>query len=318
MDFPHREWQAADAPLPTWNLALLQQAMDAIVRFGSIGAMVVQAGRVVAVSGDPAKKDIVRSVRKSLLSALIGIAVWRGPIDLEATLASLGIDDEEPGLTDAEKQATVRDLLRSRSGIYHVALAEPPSMIASRPFRGSALPGTQWFYNNWDFNALGTIYEQATGQSVYAGFLEEIAGPTGMQDFQLDDGVYLRGPQSRHPAYHFRLSTRDMARFGHLFLNGGRWHDRQIIPADWVRESTEPYSRVKDGVGYGYMWWTYGTGLDAWFSAEGAYGQLIAVVPGKQLVLSCLAEGRPREPDEIAEYEKFLQLVMKAAPIGGA
>ena len=77
---------------------------------------------------------------------------------MSSTLAELGIDDNEPSLTDVEKRATVRDLLTARSGVYHPALYETPGMAAMRPLRGSHLPGTHWYYNNWDFNALGTIY----------------------------------------------------------------------------------------------------------------------------------------------------------------
>jgi len=57
----------------------------------------------------------------------------------------------------------VRMLLEARSGVYHAALYETPAMAKQRPARGSHEPGTFWYYNNWDFNALGTIYEHATG-----------------------------------------------------------------------------------------------------------------------------------------------------------
>ena len=92
---------------------------------------------MLAWSGDPAEKVLIRSIRKSLLSALIGIEVKEGRLDPGATLHDLGIDDVEPALTVAEKQATVRDLMMARSGIYHSALAESAEMKASRPQRGA-------------------------------------------------------------------------------------------------------------------------------------------------------------------------------------
>ena len=72
-------------------------------------------------------------MRKSLLSALIGIAVAERKIPLDGKLAQLDIDDNAPSLTDVEKQATVRMLLEARSGIYHPALYETPAMAKRRP-----------------------------------------------------------------------------------------------------------------------------------------------------------------------------------------
>ncbi len=124
---------------------------------------------------------LIRSVRKSILSSLIGIEVERGSIRLDATMEELEMDDVQ-GLTTAERQATVRHLLQARSGIYHPALAESKAMTEAKPFRGSQAPGSIWHYNNWDFNALGTIYEQATGRSVYDGVMIDVASRIGMQD----------------------------------------------------------------------------------------------------------------------------------------
>ena len=78
--------------------------------------------------GETSRSFNVHSIRKSLLSALYGIAVAKGEINLYATLGQLGIDDNEPSLTLEEKQARVIDLLKARSGIYHAALYETPAM----------------------------------------------------------------------------------------------------------------------------------------------------------------------------------------------
>ena len=93
----------------------------------------------------PPKAPTLASVRESLLSALYGNAVARGDIDLKQSLAELGIDDNEPSLSVEEKTATVRDLLEARSGVYHAALYEPPSMAVRRPPRHSHPPGTFWY-----------------------------------------------------------------------------------------------------------------------------------------------------------------------------
>ncbi len=302
--------------------------MAAIDAFGAIGAMVVHDGAVAAAMGDLSEKVLVRSVRKSLLSALIGIAVDRGQIDLDATLAELDIDDVEP-LSHQEKQARVRHLLQARSGVYHPALAETPETIAEKPARGSGAPGGQWVYNNWDFNALGTIYERASGRSIYQGFMEDIAGRIGMDDYHPDDGRYMTGPQSRHPAYHIALTARDMARFGTLYLNEGRWGKEQILPAGWVAESTLAYSRARKG-GYGYMWWTSGREGEAEsvngvprnpdlppfrYAAQGHHGQMIYVVPAKRLVLVTLSPPKIRAADDWANYWAFVRSAILAAPV---
>ncbi len=83
------------------------------------------------------------------------------------TWKELGIDDVAPGLTPAEKKATVADLLASRSSVYHPALGEVATMKQVRPRPGSHPPGTFWYYNNRDFNALGTIFEQETGTRIF-------------------------------------------------------------------------------------------------------------------------------------------------------
>ena len=78
---------------------------------------------------------------------------------------------------------------------------------------------------------------------------------------------YSYEPYSRHPYYGFRLSTSDLARFGLLFLRNGRWGGQQVVPADWVRESTPPHSVIGPQGGYGYMWWT-GEGEGAFASVD--------------------------------------------------
>jgi len=78
-----------------------------------------------------------------------------------------------------------------------------------------------------------------------------------MEDFSLDDCLYsYEGNKSKHPAHNFRMTARDMARFGLLYLRKGNWNGRQIIPEDWIEKSTTAYSNVNEelGLGYGYMW----------------------------------------------------------------
>ena len=315
--FPGAEWQRVDPAAAGWSSAKLDEAREIAETMGATGVMVVHKGFVVAEWGDLVVKTYLHSVRKSLLSALIGIAVEEKKIDLADTMAKLGIDDNVPSLTEVEKQATVGDLLKARSGIYHPALAESPEMAAARPLRGSHAPGTFWYYNNWDFNALGSIYERAETRSIFDAFDERIAKPIGMQDWHPGDGVYDTGVDSNHRAYPIRMSARDLARFALLYAREGRWSDRQLVPASWVRESAHDYSSVGPEFGYGYMWWTGPSlmppgSLFAW----GWGGQFAFVVPAQDLVIvhriNTDKEGI-REPD-LAQLGRFLRAILAAAP----
>ena len=250
--------------------------------------MVVRGDVVVATAGDIARKVNLHSVRKSLLSALFGIAVERGQVDLGQTMAQLGIDDLPPALTAGEKQATVRQLLMARSGVYHPAAYETQEEKRLRPARGAHPPGTYWYYNNWDFNALGAIYQKATGENAFQGFERLIARPIGMQDFTAGDGRFVAEDSSLYPAYLFHMSARDLARFGLLYLDRGRWNGAQIVPSGWVAESTRAYSQTeRKDRGYGYLWWildpaAWGEGA---ILASGYGGQLMAILPAQRLIV---------------------------------
>lgn len=290
--YPEASWEQIPPAQSGWSNQRLDQAWDYARGIGSTAVVVVQHGAIVASWGETDANLLLNSARKSLLSALLGIAVQAGRVHLDDTLARLGIDDNSPSLTAEEKQATVRDLLEARSGVYHPANYETREMAIERPQRGSHSPGTFWYYNNWDFNTLGAIYERATGGSVFTAFAKQIAAPIGMQDFDPAKCRYEHGPASQYPAYLFYASARDLARFGLLYLRKGHWGNRQIIPSSWVQESTQPYSTTKRHTGYGYLWWTMPpTGPPrvvappGTFWAEGNGGQIVFVVPAYDVVV---------------------------------
>ena len=291
---PDSTWTVdADPAADGWSAEGLQAARAYSDSIGSAAVVIVHEGTIVDEWGEVERRFKCHSIRKSFLSALYGIAVQRGTVDPSATMGELGIDDRN-SLTEQEKTATVRMLLKARSGIYHDALYETPAMEAARPERGSHAPGTFWYYNNWDFNALGTIYEQETGTSIHQAFEDRIAEPIGMQTYDASDGSYVEGEDSIHPAYPFQMTARDMARFGLLYLRGGSWNGTQVVPEFWVKESTVSYSDADAAGGYGYLWWVsvdgqHFDGLDAvpfgTYTARGAGGHTILVVPDLDLVL---------------------------------
>ena len=235
----------------------LEEAGKYAGEIGSAAVMALYDGKIIFSWGEVERNFGVHSIRKPFLGALYGIHVDRGAIDLDATLEQLNINDFAPRLTPEEQQATVRDLLKARSGVYHEAAGEVQEMEDARPERGSHPPDTFYYYNNWDFNALGTIFEQETDTKIFEEFKTEIADPIGMQDFSLENGQYhFELNKSNHPVYAFRMSARDMARFGQLYLQDGLWEGQQIIPSDWIEESTTSYSEIEGGLGlgYGYLW----------------------------------------------------------------
>jgi CubicO group peptidase (beta-lactamase class C family) len=121
---------------------------------------------------------------------------------LREPIGDLGIDDVG-GLLPIEKSATIADLLTARSGVYHPA-ASPGSDTKGEPARGSQRPGSYFYYNNWDFNVLGAIFEKLAGKTVFAAFQSDLAGPLQLQDFDLSKQRMLGiEEQSRYPAYHF-------------------------------------------------------------------------------------------------------------------
>lgn len=292
--YPQQAWlQYATPEEAGWSSGQLQQARDYYDTIDSAAVIVVYDGAVLAAWGEIGRRFPCHSVRKSLLSALYGIHVGNGNIDLNKTLAELGIDDKPP-LTDAEKQACVADLLKSRSGVFHPAAYETAKMKKNRPPRSSHKPGELFWYNNWDFNALCTIFELQTGTKIFEEFERKFAVPLEMEDFRLQDTYYhLEQQHSIHPAYPFRLSARDMARFGLLFLRQGTWQGRQILTDEWIRESTASHFKHGDTTSnkqyaYGYLWWRIVDGPFqhlGMYSARGYGGHAIDVLPVANLVL---------------------------------
>lgn len=285
--YPDTTWMRYASPEEAgWSSEGIEEAVAFADSLGSKALMLIYKGAIVTEWGATRELAPIHSIRKSLFSALAGIAVAEGKIDTSATLAELGIDDIPP-LTEAEKQARVADLLTTSSGVFHNAASEPPGI--QKPERGSAAPGEVWHYNNWDFNVLGTIYEQETGSRIFEAFEERIADPIGMEDYHSDWGGYhLQPGRSRHPAYTVWMSARDLARFGLLYLREGRWSGQQIVPAEWVRTSTRIHKEVpyEPVAGYGLNWWIpsgslreYGTYL-----ASGTGSQSIMVLPELDIV----------------------------------
>jgi len=322
--FPALQWTRLAPAASGWSAEKLLDADAAAKTLGSDAVLVVHRGAIVHQYGDTTRPMNLYSVRKSVLSVLYGIHVARGEIDLKATLGELGIDDKQP-LSEREKTATVQQLLQARSGVYHGAAYETLGAAAARPARGSHAPGSFWYYNNWDFNALGTIFRQRTGRDVFEALASDLAAPLQFEDFKAAANTrWHKEAVSEHPAYLIDLSARDLARVGLLMARDGRWGERQIVPAAWVAESTQPHSVAPSGwQGYGYLWWVPQRAWPFWrrapgdlFFGDGNFGQFVFVDRARDLVIVHRTDGPSfwRRPIDAETVSPLLARILAAMP----
>ncbi|MGH1541265.1 MAG: serine hydrolase domain-containing protein [Arenicella sp.] len=246
-----------------WDPQRLDKVFDYAATLSSDTLVIVTKGRTVGSFGNLKTSYNTHSIRKAFLSALVGqhIGSNSGEIRLDATLQELGIDDTPKPLSNMQKQATVEHLLKSVSGINHPAAAGGGFTADTNHRLGQSQnnPGTLWAYNNWDYNALTTIFETRTGMTIAEGFQIGIAQPMAMKDFELNNVSYISEPElSQHKAAAFRMSARDLVKFGQLYLDKGRINDQQIIPSSWISHVTTDFAKTgRDDLrwGHGYLWW---------------------------------------------------------------
>jgi len=293
-----------------WRTDGLEAVFEYSATLSTDSLVIMTDGEVVASFGQLDRRYRVHSIRKAFLSAVIGqhLGESAGKIPLSATLHDLKIDDSPLPLTARQKTATVEHLLKSLSGINHPAAAEAGLTAEKDRLLGNEenTPGEKWAYNNWDYNALTTIFEDRTGRSVADAFMTGIAQSTGMQDIPPDSISYQHDASlSQHRAVAFRMSARDLARFGQLYLDGGRVADTQVIPAAWAARVSNDYTKTgRDDLrwGHGYLWWIPGpeTALPKGsYWAWGLGNQAVMVIPEWKTVIV-------HQSDTTAFLERFL------------
>ena len=330
--FPGESWEVLRGPelaSAGWDAEVLRE-LNVFLRdsANSTGIVVAERGRVVFRYGDIEELSYLASVRKSILAMLYGPWVENGTIDLDWTLADIGVDDIG-GLLPVERQATIDHLVTARSGVYHPA-SNGGDNLADAPERGSQEPGTYMLYSNWDFNAAGAVFEQLTGRDIYDEAQAQIATPIGFEDW--DRSAQRKSGDlsiSRNPAYHFWISTRDMARIGHLMLNEGNWDGRQVISRDWARrivsvvtplEEMNPVGRRDGYFGYGYMWWVFdgptAVGpFEGAYTGRGAVGQWITVLPAIDLVIAHKTNNAYGRTTAWDSWHRLIEMLLEAKGI---
>jgi CubicO group peptidase (beta-lactamase class C family) len=282
----------------------------------------------VVVFNRETKHDL-RSVTKSVVSALVGLAKESAAIgSLDAPLLDY-FPEYKDLQTPERRQITIRHALMMGAGFEwnedlpytdpkndEIAMTRNPDPMRyalGRPI--VAPPGTVWRYNGGTTQALGTIVQRATKTPLADYARSALLTPLGIADMEwLGD---LAGVPSA--ASGLRLRPRDLAKFGSLYANDGRWSGRQVVPRDWIHESTRRRLTIGNQTtrGYGYQWWhtCYSTpnGVVEVPTAVGNGAQRIFLLRAQQTVVTVLS-GRYNDFSANPPERLLLDYILPALP----
>lgn len=295
-------------PLPPGPPLELPESVAAWVAEADVtGLVVLDRGALVHEStylGTGAEDlRISWSVAKSFLSALMGLSVENGEVDLDAPVTAYA-----PALAgSAYDGATVRDVLTMQSGVrFDEDYADPRSDI-NRMGRVIALggtldgfaaaleardrrPGEAWAYVSIDTHVLGMVLRGATGRTVAELMSERLIAPLGLEAAPryIADGegvAFVLGGLT--------LRLRDYARFGLMVAQEGRIDGRQVVPEGWIEQSTAPQAATAPGaIRYGYQWWIPADARPGEVLARGVYGQYVYIDRARDVVVAVSAANR--------------------------
>ncbi len=274
----------------------------------------------------PGDRRISWSIAKSYLSALFGV------VQEEGAIASLDdpVTQYAPLLAGgAYDGATVRNVLQMTSGVVFdedyldynsdinrmgrvLALGGLMDDFAAGLTATEAQPGARWQYVSIDTHIVGMVIRGATGRSIPDLMSEKIMAPLGLEHepYYVTDGAgvaFVLGG--------LNLTTRDYARFGQMILQDGEWQGRQVVPADWIRESTAASAPTEPGrTGYGYQWWMPADATEGEFFGRGIYGQYLYIDRQKGVVIVVTAADRGfRDPGVHEANIDMLRAIAAAA-----
>jgi CubicO group peptidase (beta-lactamase class C family) len=321
---------------PVWTIPRADRAPDFVYRYKDAtyspqqfldrtftnALLIVKNGRIVTEiyrnNTDATTRFIGWSMTKSITSILIGCALQEGRIK--------SLDDPIirylPELKGGGYEgATVRHILQMRSGVeyeerydfgnpgvaarnHELALVQNVVRFAdvARTVKRIHPPGQVWQYKTLDTAVLGWLIERVTGGSTVSAYTaQRLWEPLGAES----DGFYIMdgapGAGREFSGAGFNATLRDWARIGLLMLNEGKANGHQIVPAEWVRESTRPTGGP--GPGYGYQWWTVANTRA--FQATGLQGQFIFVDPETRTVVVKLSYFPPEDVASSIESAAF-------------
>lgn len=318
---------------PTWDLPygaefdLPAETQDWIEERAVTSLLVMQDGQIrfeeYFLSTSPEDRRISWSMAKSYLSALFGILLEEGAI---ASLDDPVIKYAPKLQGSAYETATIRNVLNMASGVTFdedyldpksdinrmgrvVALGGELDDFAASLKDSFAAPGETWQYVSIDTHVIGMVIRGATGQSVAALLDEKILQHLGLER----DGYYITdGAGVAFVLGGLNFTTRDYARFGQMILQNGVRDGRQIVPADWIKESTLPSAPTEPGkIGYGYQWWIPVGAHDGEFLARGVYGQYMYFDQSRGVLI--VATGADRKFREPGVNEQNIEMFRKIA-----
>ena len=262
------------------------------------GLLVVRGGHIVferAFNGHASHHEFnVKSVTKSYLGCLTGLAVAQGHVSLDQTQGELLPEVFHDGI-DADKRAIrLVDLLTMSAGweweengpvtLQWQRSEDRLAFLRDLPLTGE--PGVDFAYSTAVAHLVSAVLTANTGTSTLAFADEHLFGPLGLEldAWSVDPAGIYDGSSE------MRWSPREMAKLGYLYLNDGVWDGVRLLPEGWVEASTTAHRRYSPFRGYGYLWSLRNLGGHATYVAAGYGGQRIFVVPDLDLVVVIVAD----------------------------
>ena len=242
------------------------------------------------------EKHILYSCTKSIVSSLIGIAIEEGYIaGVDTPVLDFFPDLEVKNMDDIKQSMTLENLLSMTTGFecrdsYLYNFEGLTKMHESYDWVQHVLdlpmlyqPGTTFEYCNGSSFLLSAIIKETTGMSAHDFAKEHLFAPLG-----ITDSYWETNPQGINYGYSdLFLTPKDMAKFGFLYLHDGVWDGKQIVPANWVKASTQEFIPATLQDGYGYQWWINDAG---YYMALGYRGQFIFVLPDLDMVVVIVSD----------------------------
>ena len=264
----------------------------------------------------------IHSATKSVMSALVGIAVDRGIIrSTQEKILSYFPDLDTSGIDPRKRDWTIEHFLTMRSGLDWEETADHSSIFTEKVnWLHTALrlplkyaPGERFTYTTPNANVLSGILTRVSGMSTYEFAEKYLFQPLGIsvRDWLTDpQGVFAGGTGSR-------FSPRDLARFGQLYLHNGLIDGKQIVSRAWIQQSLIPRNQQPlvwgdfASVNYGFLWWNNYSSQDSLFMASGFAGQFIIVVPAKNMVIVTIGEDNVSATQADVNERKVIGIVRK-------
>lgn len=248
----------------------------------------------------------IRSITKSIVSTLVGIAIDKGVLQGVEDIVVQYIPEFKVRTPDIRKnQITIRQLLTMTSGFEWEEtgqwfLSDTFSALShawDRPLVG--IPGERYNYDSASTDLLTVILSRATNQDAQTFAIDNLFEPLGITNFkwEKDPAGYHRGSAG------LVMTARDLAKIGQLYLQRGQWIQHQIISSQWIDQSFAQHVKVNNVVSYGYLWRSRQVGSIRHYYAMGYGGQYLIVVPDLKLV--AVAIHKWQVSSEEADRQKY-------------